>query len=49
MGLEKSGYIVITSVCTPEAVEEVEKQTHGFVRAIVLDPSEVRFTVRWFR
>ena len=39
--LEKSGFIVIASVATPEAVEEVEQQSQGYVRAIVLDPTEV--------
>ncbi|KAI0361858.1 hypothetical protein OH77DRAFT_1440854 [Trametes cingulata] len=38
--LEKKGYIVITSVSTPEAVQEVESQCHGYVRALVLDPTE---------
>ncbi|KAI0636423.1 hypothetical protein C8Q77DRAFT_1050190 [Trametes polyzona] len=38
--LEKKGYIVITSVSTPEAVEEVESRCHGYVRALVLDPNE---------
>ena len=39
--LEKMGYVVITSVSTPEAVSEIERNTHGYVRALVLDPSEV--------
>ncbi|OJT14108.1 hypothetical protein TRAPUB_9346, partial [Trametes pubescens] len=38
--LEKKGYIVITSVSTPEAVGEIESKCHGFVRALVLDPTE---------
>ncbi|KAH9848886.1 hypothetical protein C2E23DRAFT_841974 [Lenzites betulinus] len=38
--LEKKGHIVITSVATPEAVEEVESKCHGYVRALVLDPTE---------
>ncbi|KAL1944414.1 hypothetical protein VTO73DRAFT_2844 [Trametes versicolor] len=38
--LEKKGYIVITSVSTPEAVEEIESKCHGYVRALVLDPTE---------
>ncbi len=42
LDLEKEGYIVITSVSTPEAVDDIEKRSHGYVRAIVLDPSEVR-------
>ncbi|THG99826.1 hypothetical protein EW026_g2587 [Hermanssonia centrifuga] len=40
LDLEKEGYIVITSVSTPEAVDDIEKRSHGYVRAIVLDPSE---------
>ena len=39
--LEKNGYVVITSVSTPEHVDEIELQTHGYVRALVLDPTEV--------
>ena len=42
LDLEKKGYIVITSVSTPEAVNEVESLCHGYVRALVLDPTEVR-------
>ncbi|KAI0934619.1 hypothetical protein AcV5_006402 [Taiwanofungus camphoratus] len=38
--LEKKGYIIITSVSTPEAVDEVERKCHGYVRALVLDPAE---------
>ncbi|KAI0807956.1 hypothetical protein C8Q74DRAFT_1190051 [Fomes fomentarius] len=40
LDLEKKGYIVITSVTAPEAVEEIESKSHGFVRALVLDPTE---------
>jgi hypothetical protein len=40
--LEKKGYIVITSVSTPEAVDAIEHECHGYVRALVLDPTEVR-------
>ncbi|KAL0946791.1 hypothetical protein HGRIS_012964 [Hohenbuehelia grisea] len=39
--LERKGYIVITSVSTPEAVEFIEGHCHGYVRALVLDPTEV--------
>lgn len=42
--LEAQGYIVITSVCTPEAIHDIEQHTRGYVRAIVLDPSEVRLS-----
>ncbi|OSD08344.1 hypothetical protein PYCCODRAFT_1356478 [Trametes coccinea BRFM310] len=38
--LEKKGYIVIASVSTPEAVEQIESKSHGYVRALVLDPNE---------
>ncbi|KAI0672714.1 hypothetical protein C8Q78DRAFT_990143 [Trametes maxima] len=38
--LEKKGYIVITSVSTPEAVDEIESKCNGYVRALVLDPTE---------
>ncbi|KAI0723722.1 hypothetical protein C8T65DRAFT_564061 [Cerioporus squamosus] len=40
LDLEKKGYIVITSVAAPEAVEEMESKAHGYVRALVLDPTE---------
>jgi len=39
--LEQKGYIVITSVSTPEAVSGIESKGHGYVRALVLDPNEV--------
>jgi len=38
--LERKGYVVITSVSTPEAVGEIERRCHGYVRALVLDPAE---------
>ncbi|KAF8636490.1 hypothetical protein AX17_003305 [Amanita inopinata Kibby_2008] len=38
--LERKGYIVITSVSTPEACVSLESKCQGFVRALVLDPSE---------
>ncbi|RPD67955.1 hypothetical protein L226DRAFT_555675 [Lentinus tigrinus ALCF2SS1-7] len=40
LDLEKKGYIVITSVATPEAVDEIESKAHGYVRVLVLDPTE---------
>ncbi|KAK7467386.1 hypothetical protein VKT23_004442 [Stygiomarasmius scandens] len=40
LDLEKKGYIVITSVSTPEAVEPLERKCHGYVRALVLNPAE---------
>ncbi|PCH37748.1 hypothetical protein WOLCODRAFT_87586 [Wolfiporia cocos MD-104 SS10] len=39
LDLERNGYIVIASVTTPNAVVEVEQRSHGYVRALVLDPS----------
>ena len=42
LDLEKKGYIVITSVSSPESVEQIEGKCHGYVRALVLDPNEVR-------
>ncbi|KAG2158511.1 uncharacterized protein EDB93DRAFT_1238246 [Suillus bovinus] len=38
--LEQKGYIVVTSVSTPEAVSSIESKGHGYVRALVLDPNE---------
>ncbi|THH27049.1 hypothetical protein EUX98_g7133 [Antrodiella citrinella] len=40
LDLEKQGYIVITSVSSSEAADELESQCHGYVRALVLDPAE---------
>lgn len=42
LDLEKKGYIVIASVATPEDVDPLERQTQGYVKALVLDPYEVR-------
>lgn len=39
-GLEKEGYIVITSVSNPDAVAEIEATGNGYVRALVFDPKE---------
>ena len=41
LDLEKKGYIVITSVETSAAVESIESKTHGYVRALVLEPTNV--------
>lgn len=40
--LEKRGYIVITSVHALEVIETIEHKCNGYVRALVLDPDEVR-------
>ncbi|KAH0583671.1 hypothetical protein J132_00838 [Termitomyces sp. J132] len=40
LDLEAKGFIVIASVSTPEAVSALEQQSHGYVRALVLDPNE---------
>ncbi|KAG0706948.1 hypothetical protein DFH29DRAFT_995533 [Suillus ampliporus] len=37
--LEQKRYIVITSVSTLEAVSSIESKGHGYVRALILDPS----------
>jgi hypothetical protein len=42
MELESQGYIIIASMDTLEAAQELERKCHGYVRALVLDPSEVR-------
>lgn len=42
MEFETQGYIVITSVSSPEAVSDIESKGHGYIRALVLDPNEVR-------
>ncbi|KAI0306402.1 hypothetical protein B0F90DRAFT_1863780 [Multifurca ochricompacta] len=40
LALEKKGFIIITSVTTPEAVDELERAGKGYVKALVLDPFE---------
>ncbi|TFK30045.1 hypothetical protein FA15DRAFT_663372 [Coprinopsis marcescibilis] len=40
LGLEKKGYIVIASVSTAEAADALESRSKGYVKALVLDPSE---------
>jgi len=40
--LESKGYIVIASVSSSDAVEILESQCKGYVKALVLDPFEVR-------
>ena len=42
LDLEKKGYIVITSVESSVAVDSIEAKTHGYVRALVLESSNVR-------
>lgn len=42
LALEKKGFIIIASVATPEAVDELERAGKGYVKALVLDPFEVR-------
>jgi hypothetical protein len=39
--LEQKGYIVIVSVISPESVDIIEGKCHGYVCALVLDPSDV--------
>lgn len=43
MEFEKQGYIVIASVSSPEAISDIESKGHGYIRALILDPNEVRF------
>ena len=42
LDLERKGFIVIASVATVEGVEALEHQCKGYVKALVLDPQEVR-------
>ncbi|KAG6899417.1 hypothetical protein C0993_010454 [Termitomyces sp. T159_Od127] len=44
LDLEAKGFIVIASVSTPEAGSLLEQQSHGYVRALVLDPNEASLT-----
>jgi len=39
--LEKKGYIVIASVSSSDAIDILESQCRGYVKAHVLDPFEV--------
>ncbi|KAI0685673.1 hypothetical protein BC835DRAFT_1382913 [Cytidiella melzeri] len=39
--LQQCGYIVIASVRTPEAAVELEHHSEGYLRAIVLDPTDL--------
>lgn len=48
LDLENKGYIVIASVSTSEAVESLESKCNGYVRALVLDPEEVRAMIRYW-
>lgn len=47
--LEKRGYVVIASVATPQAVDQLEKKSKGNVKALVLNPKEVRGTKLFYR
>ena len=47
LALEKKGFIIVASVATPEAVDELERAGKGYVKALVLDPFEVRDTLHW--
>ncbi|KAF9030719.1 hypothetical protein BDZ89DRAFT_985252 [Hymenopellis radicata] len=40
LDLERKGYIVVASVATPRAADDLERQSRGCVRALVLDPTE---------
>lgn len=46
LDLEANGYIVIASVASPEAAEALERQCHGYVKALVLDPYQVQRFLR---
>jgi hypothetical protein len=44
LDLEKKGYIVIASVSKANFGDDLERRCKGYVRALVLDPNEVRTT-----
>jgi hypothetical protein len=48
LDLEKKGYIVVASVSTSHAVDELESKTHGYVRGLVLDPVDVSMVLLLF-
>lgn len=45
-GLEKEGYIVITSVSSADAAARIDSTSNGYVKALVLDPAEVSPIIR---
>lgn len=45
MEFEKQGYIVVTSVSSTDAVSDIESRGHGYIRALILDPNEVRLSI----
>lgn len=47
--LRANDYIVIASVSTPESVSEVERLGKGFVKALVLDPTDPSSTAPFLR
>jgi hypothetical protein len=47
LDLESKGYIVITSVENADSISELEYRCRGYVRALVLDPSDVSPTSDW--
>lgn len=47
--LRANDYIVVASVSTPESVSEIEKLGKGFVKALVLDPTDPSSTTPFLR
>ncbi|KAI0080504.1 hypothetical protein K474DRAFT_1657631 [Panus rudis PR-1116 ss-1] len=47
--LEAKGYIVIATVSTPEAAEKIESLSHGYVRALVVNPLEPEWIITFIR
>lgn len=47
---QKKGYIVLASVFSGEAADDLEHDTEGYVRALVLDAEEVcGISLLWYR
>lgn len=44
---QKNGYIVLASVFSGEAADDLERDTEGYVRALVLDAEEVSQLTFW--
>jgi hypothetical protein len=42
---QRNGYVVVASVSSGEAADELERDTRGYVRALVLDAEEVSMPV----
>ncbi|KAF9267632.1 hypothetical protein L218DRAFT_954823 [Marasmius fiardii PR-910] len=49
LDLERKGYVVVASVSHQDAADALERKCHGYVRALVLDPSELETIPHFLR